>query len=194
VIITDLDSKTTVKNNRLCQVTATYDGTYSDLYINSEFEGFLWQKGIIEDTDVAMTIGQAAPDASNNFQGVLDEIRIYDYALSHEDIKEAYRQDLLAASIYPVRASEAQIVVFPNPFHQQTTISYRLYVSSRVRVEILDYTGKRVRLFFIGSQTTGIYSYDWDGTTDAGHNAGYGLYLCSIWIDNVIQTKKIVYN
>ena len=63
-----------------------------------------------------------------------------------------------------------------------------------MRVEILDYMGKRVKLFFNGSQATGIYSYDRDGTTDAGYNAGPGLYLCSILIDNVIQTKKIVYN
>jgi hypothetical protein len=194
VIVSDLDSKTTIKKNHLYQVTATYDGIYSDLYINSEFEDFLWQKGIIEDTEVAMTIGQAAPDAANNFQGVLDEIRIYDYALSHEDIKKEYQQDLLAASVYPVQASDTEIKVFPNPFQQQTTISYQLYASSKVKVEILDYMGKRVKLFFNGPQTTGIYSFDWDGNTDAGHDAGHGLYLCSIWIDNIVQTKKIIYN
>ena len=194
MIVTDLDSRTTINKNRLYQVTATYDGIYSDLYINSEFEDFLWQSGIIEDTDVALTIGQAAPDATNNFQGVLDEIRIYDYALSHEDIKKDYLQDLLAASNDPVKALEVEIKVLPNPFQQQTTISYQLYTSSRVRVEILDYMGKKVRLLFSGRQATGIYSFDWDGTTDSGHDSGPGLYLCSIWIDNVIQTKKIVYN
>ena len=194
VIVSDLDSKTTIKNNWLYQVTATYDRIYSDLYINSEFEGFLWQKGVIEDTDVALTIGKAAPDAANHFKGILDEIRIYDYALSHEDIKKEYQQDLLEASIYTVNSADHQITMFPNPFQQQTTISYRLHNPSDVRVEILDYMGRRVKILFYGSQAPGIYSYDWDGTTDAGHDAGRGLYLCSIRIDHTLQTKKLIYN
>jgi hypothetical protein len=178
----------------MVQVTATYDGTYSDLYINSEFEDFLWQAGIIEDTEVALTIGKAAPAAANNFKGVLDEFRIYDYALSHDDIKDTYQQDLLAAISLPKMGPEFEMEVFPNPFQLQTTLTYRLNSPSRVKVEILDFMGRRVKLFFNGLQSPGIHSYDWDGSTDGGYNASHGLYLCSIWIDNVIQTKKIIYN
>lgn len=193
-VITDLDSSTPVEKDRLFQVTATYDGLYSDLYIDSEFEGFLNQSGLIEDADVALTIGQAEPDVGGyNFKGVLDEFRIYDYALSHEDIKEAYQEDLLVSREEGISLPH-EFSVSPNPFHERTYISYQLFNETNVWIEILDIRGKTVRILFGGRQGAGRFRIAWDGKDGSGEYVAKGLYLCTIKLDNALFTQKIVYN
>lgn len=161
IIITDLDSDTKVKLNEFIQVTATYDGQYSDLFINGVFEGFLHQEGLIEDTDVAMTIGQASPTATNNnFQGILDEIRIYDYALSHEDIKEAYQNDLLNYTENR-KPEPLKFNIFPNPFSTQTTISFQLKSTSLVDIRIFNVMGQLVTVLQSGPQQPGWFRSTW---------------------------------
>jgi hypothetical protein len=193
IIITDLDSDTKVKLNEFIQVTATFDGKYSDLFINSEFEGFLHQTGLIEDTDVAMTIGQASPSATaNNFQGILDEIRIYDYALSHEDIKQAYLNDLL--SFTENRKSEPfKFNLFPNPFNIQTTISFQLEVASVVDIRIFNVMGQLVKVLQSSQQQPGWLRFTWDGSTANGALAAKGIYLCTVRTENAAYSEVLCF-
>lgn len=180
IMISNLDSESRVQVNEFIQVTATYDGQYSDLFINGNFEGFLHQAGIIEDSDVAMTIGQASPTATaNNFQGILDEIRIYDDALSHEDIREAYQNELLIRRDN-INPASMGLRTFPNPFSRQVMISYHLTEPSEVRINVFNLMGQKIESLYSGQQQPGTYNCTWDGSTATGAKAAKGIYICTL--------------
>jgi hypothetical protein len=193
VFISDLDSETKVEEDQLIYITATYDGAYSDLYINSGFEGFLPQKGLIEDTDIALTVGQASPSATgNNFKGVLDEVKIYDYALSHEDIKEAYEADLLVKRLQE-ESENPLINIYPNPFSDELHIRYYLDARARVSLEIYDLAGTMIRRLYSGSQDVGNYHFSWNGVGEMGGQVARGIYLCKLLTNRGISISKIIF-
>ncbi len=194
ITISDLDSRTQIYKDTLYQITATYDGTYTDLYINAVFEDFLHQGGQIENSGTALTIGQASPTATaNNFKGVLDEFRIYDYALTHEEIKAAYARDLL---VYKEELTLPSLLfeIYPNPFTQETRISYKLVVDSNVKVEIYDILSRKVKTIFAGRQSPGQHMHRWDGTGDNGAGLEKGIYFCTLFTDHGISSTTIIYN
>lgn len=194
VNISDLDSKTKIEKDHWYQITSTYDGEYSELYINAGFEGFMHQNGSIENTDIAMTIGQASPSSTaNNFAGILDEFRIYDYALSHQDIKEAYEKEL-PLIIAGQESAQMKIDIYPNPFSGLVNISYVLLYETKVRIEIFDILSRKVKTIFTGYQVPGSYAFTWDGSGNTGTASGRGIYFCSIITKEGILSRKIIYN
>jgi len=85
----------------------------------------------------------------------------------------------LAADTVPV-ARPSGIRAWPNPFRDSTTLRFTLGRATRVRVEIIDTAGRRVRdlgsrLLDAGSQVIG-----WDGDDDAGRQAPPGIYLVRV--------------
>ena len=72
------------------------------------------------------------------------------------------------------------IRAWPNPFHDSTTLRFALGRAARVRIEILDAAGRRVRdlgsrLLDAGPQVIG-----WDGDDDAGRKVGPAIYLMRV--------------
>jgi hypothetical protein len=92
---------------------------------------------------------------------------------------------------------------YPNPFMSTTTISFEHNRSEELleaELMISDINGKIVRNA-IKLHTPAGYrdvSYSWDGTDDAGHQVGAGVYICRIRIkdangQNAEGTCKLVY-
>ena len=72
------------------------------------------------------------------------------------------------------------ISAWPNPFRDSTTLRFALARAARVRVEVLDAAGRRVRdlgsrLLNAGPQVIG-----WSGDDEAGRKAGAGVYLVRV--------------
>ncbi len=51
---------------------------------------------------------------------------------------------------------------YPNPFNHKTTIRYRLFVSTTIRISIFNILGKRVVTLVKGFKNAGQYKVDWD--------------------------------
>jgi arabinoxylan arabinofuranohydrolase len=66
---------------------------------------------------------------------------------------------------------------YPNPFQTGTTIPYRLYKPSQVRLSILNYLGQQVALLVNEFQREGKYSAYWDAKNNEGRRLGSGLYM-----------------
>jgi arabinoxylan arabinofuranohydrolase len=66
---------------------------------------------------------------------------------------------------------------YPNPFQTGTTIPYRLYKPSQVRLSILNYLGQQVALLVNEFQYEGKYSAYWDAKNNEGRRLGSGLYM-----------------
>jgi len=145
--IKDLDSESTLEEGMLYNITLLYSGTDYEIYLNGELDAFSNWSGNISTTDIDFTIGQILPSNNNyNFKGVLDDIRIYDYALSVEEIEDLYDIETSIrnenSSLIP--SSTKLYQNYPNPFNGQTKIIYDIKEASEVNIAIYDFLGRKV--------------------------------------------------
>ena len=143
----DLDSETELILNTLYNVTALYDGSDYEIYINGELDAFSSFSGLIPTTTIDLMIGQVLPgNTQYNFKGVLDDIRIYNYALSYNSIQLLYD--------YVVDVNEEQepelprnyglTQNYPNPFNSQTNIEFQVPDHSMIKLEIYNILGQKI--------------------------------------------------
>jgi hypothetical protein len=65
----------------------------------------------------------------------------------------------------------------PNPFNPNTIIAFSLPERTRVRLEVLDVRGRRVRRLHDGVLPAGEHRARWDGRDDRGRPVASGIYL-----------------
>ncbi len=80
-----------------------------------------------------------------------------------------------------------QVKVYPNPFSEQTTISYRVDKKSHVKVEIIDALGQLVKTIVSEVQAPGEYSYNWGEKEHV-----QAIYFVKITCDKEVSIKKII--
>jgi hypothetical protein len=66
---------------------------------------------------------------------------------------------------------------YPNPFNSTTTISYKLFYTSEIKIEIYNCSGQRIKVIKKGLQKPGFYSHEWKGTSDANMQVSSGVYF-----------------
>ena len=81
---------------------------------------------------------------------------------------------------------------YPNPFNPLTTISYELLTDGIVNIVIHDLIGKKTKTLFRGFQTAGSKNVNWNATNTQGQPVSAGVYLYSIKVGNLKQTKKMI--
>jgi hypothetical protein len=185
--IRDLDSQTTITAGKWYHVVGIYDGANFDLYLDGGLSAHATFSGSISTTTIDLMLGQERPNVSSySFNGVLDDIHIYDYALAATDVLLLY-DDFVAIDDdqLSIPAHFALSRIYPNPFNPQTTIQYQIKTSGNVRLEIFDLRGRKVAALVNQYQPTGYYSVTWDA-----RNTGSGIYFCRLQADGLIATKK----
>lgn len=81
---------------------------------------------------------------------------------------------------------------YPNPFNPTTTIRYSLSHLSRVKVEVFNIVGQRVRTLVDQIEKAGSHTLLWNGTDDSGTPVATGVYLYRFQTDSFTQTKKML--
>ena len=66
---------------------------------------------------------------------------------------------------------------YPNPFNSVTTIRYRIEESGRMRLEVFDVQGQKVKTLADGYAGPGAYQVEWDGMDASGKSVATGVYL-----------------
>ncbi|RYD82894.1 MAG: PKD domain-containing protein [Sphingobacteriales bacterium] len=79
--------------------------------------------------------------------------------------------------------------VYPNPFHNNTRISFSLKERSQVQVSVWDMQGKRVAILNDGNFESGKHEVLFDAQQ---YNAGPGMYMLKVLINNAFYTTQIV--
>jgi outer membrane lipoprotein-sorting protein len=77
-----------VNDGRWHHVAGTYDGSKICLYVDGKLDVSSEATGSVIVNDYNVLIGANAEKPDRNFKGSIDEVRIYSYALSAEEIKE----------------------------------------------------------------------------------------------------------
>ena len=75
---------------------------------------------------------------------------------------------------------------YPNPFNPVTTIRISAQYKSRVVVSVTDVTGREVANVFNGVLEAGVHHFQWNGRTDAGHEAPSGAYMVRVLSDDLL--------
>lgn len=75
----------------------------------------------------------------------------------------------------------------PNPFDEQTVISFEIPNTAQVRLEISDASGRLIETLYDGSMEEGHHLVRWD----AGSYPS-GVYYYSLYSDTILLTKKMI--
>ena len=84
------------------------------------------------------------------------------------------------------------VINYPNPFIAETTISYTIFISSNVIIEIFDTQGKKIKTLVNEYKSSGEHSVVWNGTNENKIPAGTGIYFYRLKTENKIILKKMI--
>jgi hypothetical protein len=123
------------------------------------------------------------------FIGTLDEIRIYNRALTNEEIDSLYNEGTtsveLIGAVLPVDFKLGQN--YPNPFNPSTTITFSIPEATFVTIKIFNSLGEEVETLIARELILGNYKYDWNAA-----NLPSGIYFYKLQAGDFVQTKKMI--
>ena len=124
--------------------------------------------------------------SSNYFSGQLDDIRVYDKAISASDIASLYS---LGTENEPViiKPENMSLAASPNPFNPSARISYYLPQKAAVSLALYNPQGKMVKELVSGMVSAGRHSVQ----VDVGSLAS-GIYICELKSNAMAKRIKLV--
>lgn len=193
--IKDLDSETELFLDSLYNVAVTYNGSDMEIYLNGKLDAFTNFSGLMLQTNIDLMIGQVLPGNSNyNFKGILDDIRIYDFAISKEEVQNLFgtptsikenKNDILPQSNFLYQN-------YPNPFNGQSVISFNLARREFVKLFIYNILGKKIKSLINEELNGGIHSISWDSSNDNGEEVSSGIYFYRLILPGFVSSGKMV--
>ena len=190
-----MDSETELIVGKEYLVTVVYSGSDIEIWLSGELDSFSTWSGLILPTSFDLMIAQMLlGDNSYNFKGVIDDIRIYDYALSVDEIQKLYD---FKTNVEEQNKLPAQFMLYqnyPNPFNPSTTISYSISKSSHVILKLFDVLGREVATLVNKEQSVGIYKVNFNVAqiSNLRNSLPSGVYFYTLKTDNFVDTKKMM--
>lgn len=133
-------------------------------------------------------LGANRDGKSNFFNGVLDDIRIYNRKITQEEIALFVSNDM---STIPETFYIKQN--YPNPFNPSTSIEYGIAKSGNVSIIIYDVLGREVIKVVDSFHNQGHYKIIWDGMNPNKIRVASGMYYYILRSKSFIQKKKMVF-
>ena len=93
----------------------------------------------------------------------------------------------------PVPGSYVLKQNFPNPFNSGTTIRFSTTQNVRVKLEIFNILGQRVKTLINETMIADDHEIKWDGRNDSGNLLGSGIYFYRLRAGNFIKTRKMIF-
>jgi len=110
----------------------------------------------------------------------------YGYSLYEFEVYQNVATDIKDVEFVSL-PDEYKIQNAPNPFNPSTTISYTLPKTQQVKLELYDFTGKRIKTMLSEVQTAGTHKI-----TFYGNNLASGLYICRLKTPTISLTHKML--
>ena len=141
---------------------------------------------ILPDDSTEFTI-RFNPQDTGNFS---DTMKIYS-----NDPDEPIAKVLLLASCVGLQEVPPRIFKvsnYPNPFSNFTKIKYQLPKEVKVKIEIIDITGRSIKVLVDEKKKPGFYSVTWHGKDTKGRNVPPGIYFYLVKAGRNKVVKKII--
>jgi len=181
-------------------------GTYSSdnqawaLYFNGEWVSESQDAVGAVTVDMPWAIGaRAAVDSirtyptERHFEGLIDDVRIYDVALDESQAAELYNQSLNAVESQSA-SKPAYFALgqnYPNPFNPQTQISYQLSEAANVNISVYNISGQLVTTLVNAVKSPGSYSVSWNAMDHNGLPVAGGIYIARMISSNYSASRKL---
>jgi hypothetical protein len=81
---------------------------------------------------------------------------------------------------------------YPNPFNPSTVISLSAEAPARIRLEVYNSIGQRVKTLFDGVIGSGVSEFEWDGRNESGNQVASGVYFYRLSQKDHVQTRRMV--
>ncbi len=81
---------------------------------------------------------------------------------------------------------------YPNPFNPTTNITFAIPRTSRVKVEIFNTLGRKIKTLMDATLNTGYHTLHWNGLNDNGQTIPTGVYFYRMQTESFTDTKKMV--
>jgi hypothetical protein len=93
----------------------------------------------------------------------------------------------------PPSASAEKTVLknYPNPFNASTSINFNLSEDGKVKLEVFNILGQKVRTLVDQNMNAGTHQVVWDGTDQSGKSVGSGVYFYRLNADKSSLTKRM---
>lgn len=144
---------------------------------------------IVTSSEVSFTSGVQVRfrcDASGNSDWIyIDEVEVAARTTSTIAMDNPLTMNAVIPTEYDLRQN------YPNPFNPTTTIEFSLPEQSDVTIRIFSVTGALVRTLVNDNREAGIYTLQWDGTTDSGIRVATGVYFYRMVAGNEVQTRRM---
>lgn len=184
--VVDLDAPTAVEPDRFTHLAATYDGAALRLYVDGAMVSERAHTGAMPATDLPLLLGQMLPGQSEyNFPGVLDDVRLYNRALTAAEVEELFT-GIVAGEDAPDGAIGLGLP-FPNPAAIPVTVPLALARGGTVRVTVVDALGRTVATLHDGPLAAGAHALAWDATAMAA-----GVYVVRLHGDAGEATRRVL--
>lgn len=177
-------------------VVGVYDGTKAMVYLNGVLKDSHNLTGDVKPGQEAW-LGRSAKNSPSYFKGSMDNLQIFNRALSAEEIVENYEKIKTAAirDIVSVEENGTELIPlrfallqnYPNPFNPTTTINYHIAEIGNVQLTIYDILGREVSTLINEVKTPGKYEVKFNGS-----NLSSGVYFYRLKAGSFIDTKKFV--
>lgn len=90
-----------------------------------------------------------------------------------------------------LQTNDLQLNVAPNPFADQTQITFNLPRATEVTLEIYNLHGQRVQSLENGRLAAGTHRYAWEGQSSKGESLPTGIYMLRLRVDKKWVTTKV---
>lgn len=91
------------------------------------------------------------------------------------------------------RASEVELMNYPNPFNGRTIISFTLPGDAAVDLIVYDMLGRLVSKVHSGNLPAGVHKFRWPIPSGEPEPVKSGIYIYNLSVDGVSVTKKMMY-
>lgn len=94
----------------------------------------------------------------------------------------------------PIPKSFSLAQNYPNPFSNNTNISFTTEKSGNAKLEVYNVLGQKVTTLFDNKVSSNQYSVNWDGRNFNGKQITSGVYFYRLTFDNQVISKKMLFN
>jgi agmatine/peptidylarginine deiminase len=126
---------------------------------------------------------------------VVDTLDIYT-EIGHRQVVIKVDEDLLSSLSEPNPATSLAWIedISPNPFNDQTKISFCLEQESQVKMLVYNMQGQIVNILAAQNFTKGRHEIAWDGKDGSGNKVSNGIYLLKMETESGIDFRKLVFS
>jgi len=179
----------TLNFNTWYMIASTLKNDTVKAYINGLQIGEGTLTGPINPDNKPLEIGRDVPGATEVFNGKIDDIRIYNRALSDAEIYVLF-EGSLGLSTDEQFTNPKELILYqnyPNPFNVSTEICWYSSIYSHVVLKVFDVMGMEIRTLVDENQSPEIHRM-----TFSSEGLQAGVYFMRIQVNGRSEVRKII--